>query len=244
VDTQIANQRLYEAHLVEKTESTIGHMTFLGNPGTGKTTVARLIGRIFKALGVLPKGHFVETTRRDLVAGYVGQTAEKTAKVVESALGGILFIDEAYALARSESSNDFGREAIDTLVPMMENHRERLVVIFAGYSQEMSVFMEANSGITSRISYTIDFPDYTGAQLYQIFARMCQQDKRNYPEDVGGKIQEIFEQIYQKREANFGNGRTVRNFYEKMVKSQKTRIVRDNLSGSAMMNFLLFDIPS
>ncbi|MEA5536615.1 AAA family ATPase [Crocosphaera sp. XPORK-15E] len=244
VDTQIANQRLREAGLVEKTESTIGHMIFLGNPGTGKTTVARLIGRIFKALGVLPKGHFIETTRRDLVAGYVGQTAEKTAKVVESALGGVLFIDEAYALARSESSGDFGREAIDTLVPMMENNRDRLVVILAGYSQEMTAFIEANSGFSSRISYTIDFPDYSGEELSQIFRRMCQQDKRICPKDVSRKVQEIFFQIYENRDANFGNGREVRNFYEKMVRRQKSRIVRDNLSGAAMMTFILPDIPS
>jgi SpoVK/Ycf46/Vps4 family AAA+-type ATPase len=244
VDTQIANQKLREAGLIEKTESAVGHMIFLGNPGTGKTTVARLIGQIFKALGVLPKGHFIETTRRDLVAGYVGQTAEKTAKVVESALGGVLFIDEAYALARSESSGDFGREAIDTLVPMMENNRDRLVVILAGYSQEMTTFMEANSGIASRISYTIDFPDYLGEELSQIFRRMCQQDQRICPKDVSRRVQEIFEQIYENRDANFGNGREVRNFYEKMVKRQKSRIVRDNLSGAAMMTFILADLPS
>lgn len=243
VDTQIANQRLREAGLIEKGESTIGHMIFLGNPGTGKTTVARLIGDIFKALGVLPKGHFVETTRRDLVAGYVGQTASKTSKVVESALGGVLFIDEAYALARSESANDFGREAIDTLVPMMENNRDRLVVILAGYSREMKVFLEANSGIASRISYTINFPDYNGQQLSEIFQRMCQQDKRICPQNVGEKLQAIFHQMYENRDVNFGNGREVRNFYEKMVKQQKSRIVRDNLSGKAMITFILEDIP-
>jgi len=244
VDTQIANQRLREAGLVEKAESTIGHMIFLGNPGTGKTTVARLIGRIFKALGALPKGHFIETNRRDLVAGYVGQTAEKTAKVIESALGGILFIDEAYALARSDSPADFGHEAIDTLVPMMENNRDRLVVILAGYSQEMTPFMEANSGISSRISYTIEFPDYRGEELEQIFWRMCQQDKRICPKNVRRKIQEHFKQVYENRDGNFGNGREVRNFYEKMVKRQKSRIVRDNLAGTAMMTFILEDIPS
>jgi len=159
-------------------------------------------------------------------------------------LGGILFIDEAYALARSDSPADFGHEAIDTLVPMMENNRDRLVVILAGYSQEMTTFMEANSGISSRISYTIEFPDYRGEELDQIFWRMCQQDKRICPKNVRGKIQEHFKQVYENRDGNFGNGREVRNFYERMIKRQKSRIVRDNLAGAAMMTFILEDIPS
>lgn len=243
VDTQIANQRLCEAGLVANIETSVGHMLFTGNPGTGKTTVARLIGKIFKELGVLQKGHFTETNRRDLVAGYVGQTAEKTAKVIELAMDGVLFIDEAYALSRGSSSNDFGREAIDTLVPMMENNRSRLVVILAGYSREMEEFMDANSGIASRISYTINFPDYTGEEMHAIFLGMCKKDNRRCPNDVSQKVLEVFQQMYQERGANFGNGRDVRNFYEKMVKRQKTRIVRDNLTGVAMVTFVVADIP-
>ncbi len=242
VDTQIANQRLQEAGLVENAEITIGHMLFTGNPGTGKTTVARLIGLIFKELGVLQKGHFVETNRRDLVAGYVGQTAEKTAQVIESALNGVLFIDEAYALSRGSSQNDFGREAIDTLVPMMENNRNRLVVILAGYSREMAEFMDANSGNDSRIAYKIDFPDYTGEEMHQIFLNMCKKDNRRCPNDVSQKVLEIFQQMYEQRGANFGNGRDVRNFYEKIVKRQKSRIVRENLQGVAMVTFIIEDI--
>lgn len=243
VDTQIANQRLHAAGLVVNAEITIGHMLFTGNPGTGKTTVARLLGNIFKELGVLQKGHFVETNRRDLVAGYVGQTAEKTAQVIESALDGVLFIDEAYALSRGSSQSDFGREAIDTLVPMMENHRSRLVVILAGYSREMAEFMDANSGIDSRIAYKIDFPDYNGEEMHQIFLRICEKDRRRCPNNVSQMVQEIFLQMYQQRGANFGNGRDVRNFYEKIVKRQKSRIVRDNLQGVAMVTFIMADIP-
>ncbi|MBR8837644.1 MAG: AAA family ATPase [Stigonema ocellatum SAG 48.90 = DSM 106950] len=244
VDTQIANQRLQTAGLSVNAEPGFGHMLFTGNPGTGKTTVARLMGRIFKALGVLQKGHFVETNRRDLVAGYVGQTAEKTAKVIESALDGVLFIDEAYALSRGSSENDFGREAIDTLVPMMENQRDRLVVILAGYSREMAEFMDANSGITSRITYTINFPDYTGEEMHEIFLKMCQKDNRRCPNNVSQRVLEIFQQAYAQRGTNFGNGRDVRNFYEKMVKRQKSRIVRDNLSGVAMVTFVMADIQT
>jgi AAA+ superfamily predicted ATPase len=244
IDNQKANQKLRKAGLVDSAFSTIGHMIFIGNPGTGKTTVARLIGQIFKALGVLPKGHFIETNRRDLVGEYIGETTQKTAKVVDSALGGVLFIDEVYALARSKSSNDFGREAIDTLVPMMENHRNQLVVILAGYSQEMTAFIDANPGLPSRISYTIDFPDYNGEELYQIFRQMYQKDKRICPKNVLEKVQENFDQIYQKRHANFGNGREVRNFYEKMCKRQGSRIASENsLSGQDLITFTPEDIP-
>lgn len=244
VNTQLANQRLREAGLAITDEKETRHMLFTGNPGTGKTTVARLIGKLFKTLGLLRKGHFQEVNRRDLVAGYVGQTAEKTAKVIESALDGLLFIDEAYALSRSELGNDFGQEAIDTLVPMMENQRDRLVVILAGYSREMAQFIEANSGIASRVAYQIEFPDYTGEELHQIFLSMCQKANRICPAEVSEKLREIFLTAYERRGRNFGNGRYVRNFYEKMIKRQKSRLLRDNLSGKAMMTFALEDIPT
>ena len=243
VDNQLANQRLQAAGQIVAVESETRHMLFTGNPGTGKTTVARLIGRIFKALGLLHKGQFVEVDRRRLVAGYVGQTAEKTAQAIESALDGVLFIDEAYALSRGASENDFGREAIDTLVPMMENNRDRLVVILAGYSREMEQFMDSNSGIASRIAYKIEFPDYTGEEMHAIFFGMCQRDNRRCPKDVSERVLEIFKSVYENRGQNFGNGRDVRNFYEKMVKRQKSRMVRDNLSGVAMLTFISADIP-
>lgn len=244
VNSQIANQRLREAGMLSKAEIETRHMLFTGNPGTGKTMIARLLGRIFKALGLLRKGLFVEADRRRLVGHFVGATAQKTAEVIESALDGVLFIDEAYALSSSESGTDFGREAIDTLVPMMENERDRLIVILAGYSREMEQFMDANSGMASRIAYKIEFPDYNGEELHQIFLSMCQQFGRICPPDISPRLQQTFIAAYQNRGRNFGNGRDVRNFYEKMVKRLKSRIVRDNLTGEAMRTFRLEDIPN
>jgi SpoVK/Ycf46/Vps4 family AAA+-type ATPase len=243
VNNQLANQRLQAAGLDDGNETETRHMLFTGNPGTGKTTVARLIGRIFRALGLLKKGQFIEVNRSDLVAEYVGQTAPKTRQAIESAIDGVLFIDEAYALSRSESGNDFGIEVIDTLVPMMENMRHCLVVILAGYSREMVQFMDANSGIASRIAYKIEFPDYTGEELHTIFLWMYQRDRRICPPQVSQRLLEIFISAYQNRGRNFGNGRDVRNFYEKMVKRQKSRLIRDNLTGEAMITFALEDIP-
>jgi len=244
VDSQLANQRLKAAGMQNQEEIETRHMLFTGNPGTGKTTVARLMGEIFKALGLLQKGQFIETDRPKLVGRFVGETAVKTAEVIESALDGVLFIDEAYALTRSDSGNDFGREAIDTLVPMMENERDRLIVILAGYSREMEQFMDANSGMASRIAYKIEFPDYNGEELHQIFLSMCQQFGRICPPDISPRLQQTFIAAYQNRGRNFGNGRDVRNFYEKMVKRLKSRIVRDNLTGEAMRTFGLEDIPN
>jgi SpoVK/Ycf46/Vps4 family AAA+-type ATPase len=243
VETELANQRLREAGLTVDDEPETRHLLFTGNPGTGKTTIARLVGRIFKALGILRKGQFVEVTRADLVAGYVGQTAQKTTEAIAKAIDGVLFIDEAYALSRCESGNDFGREAIDTLVPIMENQRDRLVVILAGYSREMAQFLQANSGLASRLAYQIKFPDYNSEELHQIFLGFCQNAQRICPPEVSQALQKIFIQMYQNRGHNFGNGRDVRNFYEKMVKRQKSRMLREHLTGEAMMTFALEDIP-
>jgi SpoVK/Ycf46/Vps4 family AAA+-type ATPase len=243
VNEEMANQRLKaEGHALDDAIET-RHMIFLGNPGTGKTTVARLVGKIFKALGLLKKGELKEVTRNDLVAVHIGETEVKTQKVIESALDGILFIDEAYSLA-SASASDFGRVAINTLVPAMENERHRLVVILAGYSREMMEFLAANSGLESRIPYRIEFPDYNGTELFEILMGICRRDKRICPDNVANRLREIFNKMYANRGFNFGNGRDVRNFYEKMVRQQKSRIVSDNLTGEAMIIFALSDIPS
>jgi SpoVK/Ycf46/Vps4 family AAA+-type ATPase len=243
VDSQIANQRLREAGMLIGNVVETRHMLFTGNPGTGKTTIARLVGRIFKALGLLRKGQFVEANRCSLVGRFVGETAPKTAEVIKSALDGILFIDEAYALSRSESGNDFGKEAIDTIVPMIENDRGSLVVILAGYPREMEQFMNANSGMARRIPYKIEFPDYNGEELHQIFLSMCQGNGWICPPDVSARLQQVFRAAYQNRGRNFGNGGSVKNFYEKMVNRLKSRMVRDDLRGEAMRTFALGDIP-
>lgn len=244
VENQQANQRFKADGISGFDQAETLHMLFTGNPGTGKTTIARLVGGIFKALGILGKGQFVEVNRSKLVAGYVGQTAEKTTQAVESAQNGVLFIDEAYALSRSDSGNDFGREAIDTLVPLIENHRDRLIVIFAGYSREMAEFMKANSGIQSRIAYKIEFPDYSGEEMLQIFLLMCHKQGWICPQNVQASLQTIFIDAYENRGDNFGNGRDVRNFYERMVRKLKSRIVEFDLTGEARRTFALEDIPA
>lgn len=245
VISEQAKQKLRESG--HQTDDNITrHMLFLGNPGTGKTTVARIVGKILKALGILKKGHFVEATREDFVAGFVGQTATKTGAKVREAIDGILFIDEAYALAPSPgATNDFGQEAINTIVPMLENERKRLVVIFAGYTREMQDFLNANSGIESRIARKIEFPDYTADEMLEIFLYFCRIHKPAYIclEDVKTVVRDRLEIMYQNRTANFGNGRDVRNLFETMVQKQHVRLVQDNLQGEQMVTFAPSDLP-
>lgn len=246
INSEKADQRLREAGLVSEDSVETRHMLFLGNPGTGKTTVARLVGKILSALGLLRRGQFVEVDRGDLVASYVGQTAIKTKAVIESALDGVLFIDEAYALASAGSfgSSDFGQESIDTLVPLMENERHRLVVILAGYTQEMNLFLGANSGIASRVAHIIHFPDYQGAELFEIFMSMCKQDNRICMNSLRSILLERFNDMHRRKSHRFGNGRDVRNFYERMVRKQKNRIVRERATTKEeLLTFTLADIP-
>ncbi|BBF42055.1 AAA ATPase, central region [Lachnospiraceae bacterium KM106-2] len=202
------------------------HMVFTGNPGTGKTTVARLIAKIFKELGLLSKGTLTEVDRSSLVAGYVGQTAIKVTEVVNKALGGVLFIDEAYALAtHNAGGNDFGTEAIDTLVKMMEDHREDLIVIVAGYKEEMQQFLDANTGLVSRFNKFIEFKDYTSEELLEILNVMA--NKSGFCLD--DKTQEIclayFKEFNPEKLKKYGNARGVRNSFESMVLKQANRIV-------------------
>ena len=157
-----------------KTVPVSQHLVFSGNPGTGKTTVARILAQLYKEIGVLSSGHLVEVDRSGLVAGYVGQTAIKTQEKIDEAIGGVLFIDEAYTLVK-EQSNDFGQEAIDTLLKAMEDNRRNLIVIVAGYTNEMNKFIESNPGLKSRFNKYIEFPDYSLCELEQIFTNMCKQ---------------------------------------------------------------------
>ena len=199
------------------------HMVFLGNPGTGKTTIARLISSLYNAIGVLEKGQLVETDRSGLVAGYVGQTALKTQEVIKSALGGVLFIDEAYSLV-SGGENDFGHEAIDTLLKAMEDHRDNLVVIVAGYTGPMEKFITSNPGLQSRFNKYFYFPDYNGEELTQIFRGQCSKNGYTLTEEADRAAQEFFTELYEERDDNFGNGRDVRNCFEDMIVRQSNRV--------------------
>ncbi|MEA3018591.1 MAG: hypothetical protein QOI47_115 [Actinomycetota bacterium] len=198
------------------------HLVFTGNPGTGKTTVARLLAQIYRTLGVVSKGHLVETDRAGLVAGFVGQTALKVDAVVVSALGGVLLVDEAYSLARG-NENDFGQEAIDALVKRMEDHRDDLVVIVAGYPAEMSMFIESNPGLRSRFPKSIHFPDYTSDELVAIFRSMCSAN--HYTADDAALAEVRGRLDAMERGKGFGNGRAVRNLFEATLGEQANRVV-------------------
>ena len=198
------------------------HLVFTGNPGTGKTTVARLVAEIYRSLGVVEKGQLIETDRSGMVAGFVGQTATKVRAVAEQAFGGLLLIDEAYALARG-GENDFGREAIDTLVKVMEDHREDLVVIAAGYPDEMADFIGANPGLSSRFPKTIHFPDYTSDELIGIFDGFCAKGRYTLADDARAAARTAIER--SPRGKGFGNGRMVRNLFEASLVRQAGRIV-------------------
>ena len=199
------------------------HMVFLGNPGTGKTTVARLISGLYAAIGVLSKGQLIEVDRSGLVAGYVGQTALKTQEVIQSALGGVLFIDEAYSLA-SGGENDFGREAIETLLKAMEDHRKDLVVIVAGYTGPMERFITSNPGLESRFNRYFFFPDYNGEQLMEIFRIQCRKNSYTLTPEADAEALKMFTELYEERDENFGNGRDVRNCFEDMIVRQSNRV--------------------
>lgn len=201
------------------------HMVFTGNPGTGKTTVARLVAKIYKELGILSKGQLVEVDRAGLVAGYVGQTAIKVQEVAEKAMGGILFIDEAYALSNKKDANDFGGEAIDTLVKIMEDHRDDLVVIVAGYKNEMEEFLKANTGLISRFNKFIDFKDYTTDELMMILDRLLHKSGLCMSTEAAEQVRVEIEKLSEEQKFLFGNGRGIRNTFESILGNQANRIV-------------------
>lgn len=224
-----------------KSASVSMHMIFTGNPGTGKTTIARLISRYMKAIGALSQGQLVEVTRADLVAQYVGQTAPLTMSVIRSALGGVLFIDEAYSLYRGKDDS-FGLEAIDTLVKAMEDHRDNLIVILAGYKKEMAGFLEANSGLKSRFPNVINFKDYTGEELVRIADIQASSKGYVIADDAKEALQSYFDRRQSENAAEAGNGRLARNTIEEAILHQSSRIVKEENPDLSLLKKEDFDL--
>jgi AAA+ superfamily predicted ATPase len=219
------------------------HIVFTGNPGTGKTTVARVVSKIYKALGVLQQGHLVETDRSGLIAEYVGQTAVKVNKKVDSALNGVLFIDEAYSIVGSEQDS-YGLEAVSTLIKRMEDDRDKLILILAGYTNEMNNFIESNPGFKSRFNRYIEFTDYTPEELMLIFESLCKKSDYNISEKAKFRLAEIFKRAYEGRDKSFGNGRFVRNIFEKCMERQANRIAGIGQLTSEVLTLIVDeDIP-
>lgn len=221
------------------------HMVFYGSPGTGKTTVARLVAQIYEALGFLSKGHLVTTDRAGLIGQYLGQTAPKVKAVVESALGGVLFIDEAYSLTPQANSPDlYGQEAIQQLLLMMEQHREDLVVIVAGYQDEMARFLDSNPGLRSRFTKKILFDDYTPEEMVRIFGKLCSDEEYSVDSRAEAKLLTLFRTAYSRRDKAFGNARFVRNSFEKSISSLANRVVQTGAQGrNALMTITEPDVP-
>lgn len=213
--------KLRREHDLPTTDMSL-HMVFTGNPGTGKTTVARIMARIYHSLDILSKGQLVEVDRSGLVAGYVGQTAIKTAKVIEKAMGGVLFIDEAYAL-NGRSENDFGQEAIDTILKAMEDHRDDLVVIVAGYTELMDRFIHSNPGLESRFNRFLEFADYTTDELVAIFRMQCKKGCYTLDEGVEDLVRDYIAEENADSDS-FGNARGVRNIFEHILVAQNNRL--------------------
>ena len=214
--------KLRREHDLPTTDMSL-HMVFSGNPGTGKTTVARIMARIYHSLDILSKGQLVEVDRSGLVAGYVGQTALKTQKVIEKAMGGVLFIDEAYAL-NGKSENDFGQEAIDTILKAMEDHRDDLVVIVAGYTELMDRFIHSNPGLESRFNRFLEFEDYTTEQMVAIFKMQCKKGCYVLAQGTEELVRDFIAE--ESADDSFGNARGVRNLFEHILVAQNNRLAK------------------
>ena len=220
---------------LKKTNRTM-HMAFLGNPGTGKTTVARIVGNMYRSLGILSKGHFIEATRTDLIAEYQGQTALKVKRLIQKAKGGVLFIDEAYSITENEKSDSYGRECLTELTKALEDYRDDLVVIVAGYDDLMKKFFESNPGLKSRFNYFITFEDYTVDQMFGIFLSYCKKEDYILQESATEKLKKYLEQQSDISKNKNANGRFVRNVFDKIIMNQAKRL--SNLSLATKENYV------
>lgn len=217
-------QRIRNEHGLNSVKRTL-HMAFTGNPGTGKTTVARIVGHVYKQLGLLSKGHFVEVSRTDLIAGYQGQTALKVKKVIERAKGGVLFIDEAYSITENDHSDSYGRECLTELTKALEDYREDLVVIVAGYTEPMKVFFQSNPGLQSRFNTFIEFSDYSADELTSILESICEKNDYHLSAELKDEIKEYFVYEVEHKGDHFANGRLARNIYDDLVMNHAKRVV-------------------
>jgi hypothetical protein len=225
------------------------HTVFTGNPGTGKTSVARILGEVFGALGVVTRGHLIEADRSSLVAGYAGQTAERTNGIIDKALGGVLFIDEAYSLVSEEGDDPYGHEALQILLKRMEDDRAHLIVILAGYPAEMQRLLESNPGLSSRFNRTLTFPDYAVIDLCRIFASLCERNHYVLPAETRGRLILGFRHLLERRDEHFGNGRLVRNVFEQGIRRLANRIAdiapltKDLLTRLEPTDIAFVDVP-
>jgi SpoVK/Ycf46/Vps4 family AAA+-type ATPase len=228
-------QKLREKHGLTIVKGTL-HLAFTGKPGTGKTTVARIVGRIYKQIELLSKGHFIEVSRTDLIAGYQGQTALKVKNIMEKAKGGVLFIDEAYSITENDHSDSYGRECLTELTKALEDYRDDLVVIVAGYTEPMNKFFQSNPGLKSRFNTFIEFDDYTSDDLEEILIMMCKNNDYILSDEARNKIRQTLISQVASKDEHFANGRLVRNIYDDIVMNHAKRVIeieepcRENLS--------------
>jgi len=243
INNLIAYQKVQKAR--EKLGLTVArgtlHLAFTGKPGTGKTTVARIVGRIYKQIGLLSRGHFIEVSRTDLIAGYQGQTALKVKNVIEKAKGGVLFIDEAYSITENEHSDSYGRECLTELTKALEDYREDLVVIVAGYSEPMEKFFQSNPGLKSRFNAFIEFDDYTADDLENILIIMCKNNDYILNEEVHDKIKQALINQVSLKDEHFANGRLVRNIYDNLIMSHAKRVVDIDEPNKEILSVLISD---